>query len=171
MPSSDETVTPRKCCCRRINRAKVAYGLAALTVYTQGLWWLMYSLYITPRNCSNITTMCEALPQEYCGFACPTFIVFMVLIFGNIGASLPGILESVHNEHIDKNDYSYDSRLTLKIYSFTGIVLTGLLIYFMAWIYSLVTGCLYAFVITITREYWWKNKVVPTREEDTFDKV
>lgn len=142
-----------KCC----NSAKIAYGSAAIIVYTQGLFWLMFALHTTPTGCANMTTPCNDYPEEFCGIECPTFTVFMVLVFGNMLASLPGLLLSIQGENRDKTDFSYDSKISLRCYSVAGIVTTSIEIHYLKPLFPLVTGILYIYAFTVTREFWWRK--------------
>lgn len=142
-----------KCC----NPAKIAYGSAAIIIYIQSLFWLVFSLHTTPTGCVNMTTPCVGYPEEFCGIECPTFTVFMVLVFGNMLASLPGLLLSIQGENRDKTDFSYDSKISLRCYSVAGIVTTSIEIHYLKPLFPLVTGILYVYAIFVTREFWWRK--------------
>jgi hypothetical protein len=143
--------------CIFCNPAKIAYGSAAIIIYIQSLFWLVFSLHTTPTNCTNMTTPCNDYPEEFCGIECPTFTVFMVLVFGNMLASLPGLLLSIQGENRDKTDFSYDSKISLRCYSVAGIVTTSIEIHYLKALFPLVTGILYVYAVTITREFWWRK--------------
>ena len=148
-----------KKCCERINLVKVAHGSAAIAVYIQGLFWLAFSLYTTSgdSSCVNMTSPCSDYPEEFCGVECPTGLVFMVLTFGNILVSVPGIMQSVYNESRTKHDMSQESKMALVCYTIAGVVTTGLELHYLHPIFGLVTGLLYVYAITVTREFWWKK--------------
>ena len=154
--------TSYSCCddhCKRCcNPAKIAFGSAAIIVYVQSLFWLAFSLHTTPTGCANITTPCNEYPEEFCGIECPSFSVFLALVFINMFASLPGLLLSIEGEAREtKVDFSYDSTIALKFYSAAGIVTTSVEIHYMKPLFPLVTGILYVYAIFVTREFWWRK--------------
>ena len=153
-----------KNCREKIHMVKIAHGSAAIAIYIQGLFWLTFSLQTTPRTCGNMTSPCSDYPRELCGAECPTFIIFLVLIFGNMLASFPGIIGSVQNENTaNKDNFSSDSRLALRCYSVAGIITTAIELHYLNPIFALVTGLLYIYAITVTRELWWRK---PAQEPD-----
>ena len=144
----------KRCC----NPAKVAFGSAAVVVYVQSLFWLAFSLHTTPTGCANMTMPCNEYPKQFCGIECPSFSVFLVLVFGNMIASLPGLLFSIEGENREtKVDFSYDSTVALRCYSVAGIVTTSLEIHYLNLLFPLVTGILYVYAIFVTREFWWRK--------------
>ena len=146
-----ENVKRKRCNCVRIMHAS-----AAVVIYAQSLFWLGFSLETTPSNCDNITVPCTKYPQEFCGIECPTFAIFLVLVFTNMIASLPGLVLNLHEDNCERTDYSYESKMTLRCYSVAGIVSVLIEIHYFRAAFSLISGAVYVYAITVTRGFWWK---------------
>jgi len=152
------------CFCRRTGIRRLAHAVAALIVYTQGLMSLAFALYMTPGGCRGAVEDCPGAHRRYCGFRCPTLAVFMVLIFGQIVASMYGLLRGIAFEtnRARTEGLAADRKVALRAYGITGIVVVALQVVFVVWPCAVVTCCLYIIALGLTRE--WQCGDEPAQE-------